>query len=101
MSCVINNHHYTSNSSQTCADTLHAGMDIDCGEYLPLNLPGALSDGAVLESDLDVALTHLFMVRFRVGQFDPAEEQPYLTIPPSAANSQQVRQLLSFSSLHN
>ena len=47
---------------------LGAGMDIDCGQYLAHNLAQALKDGIVPLSSVDAALTHLFMVQFRLGK---------------------------------
>ena len=47
VAAVINDHHYTSTPEETVAVTLQAGMDIDCGSYVPDNLQAALSSGAV------------------------------------------------------
>lgn len=47
VAAVINDHHYTSTAEETVAVTLQAGMDIDCGSYVPDNLQAALKSGAV------------------------------------------------------
>ena len=45
-------HHYTNTTDATCADTLGAGMDNDCGHYFGRNgakgaLQPAIDDGSV------------------------------------------------------
>ncbi|WP_253944950.1 glycoside hydrolase family 3 protein [Paenibacillus sp. NEAU-GSW1] len=44
----------------------------------------ALADGLMTENDLDAALRNTFRVRFRLGEFDPAERNPYAAIDESA-----------------
>jgi xylan 1,4-beta-xylosidase len=87
VSCVQNTHHYTNTTSGTCKAVLDAGMDIDCGSYLPKNLPAAISSGTVTEPDLDRALANLFKVQMRIGWFDPISQNPWRTIPPTDVNS--------------
>lgn len=85
------NHQYTKNADQTAAATLKAGMDIGCDGYLAGGnvISQALADGAITSTDLDTAITHLFSVRMRLGEFDPNSQQPYTNIPASAACSPQ------------
>jgi beta-glucosidase-like glycosyl hydrolase len=75
---VQNNHKYTHNGDNTSFVVLDAGMDIDCGGFLGQNLGKAIADGAVTKATWGTALTNLFRVRMRVGQFDPVKAQPYL-----------------------
>ncbi|MEK5642987.1 beta-glucosidase [Paenibacillus rhizosphaerae] len=42
-----------------------------------------LREGLLAESDLDAALTNTFRVRFRLGEFDPEEGNPYAAIDES------------------
>jgi beta-glucosidase len=44
----------------------------------------ALAEGLLTENDLDNALRNTFRVRFRLGEFDPAERNPYAEIDESA-----------------
>ncbi|TYP77488.1 glycoside hydrolase family 3 protein [Paenibacillus methanolicus] len=44
----------------------------------------ALKDGLLTENDLDTALRNTFRVRFRLGEFDPSERNPYAAIDESA-----------------
>src|SRR5690606_14304584 len=41
-------------------------------------------DGLLSENDLELALRNTFRVRFRLGEFDPDERNPYAAIPESA-----------------
>eukprot|EP01116_Phalansterium_solitarium_P000419 TRINITY_DN10277_c0_g1_i1.p1 TRINITY_DN10277_c0_g1~~TRINITY_DN10277_c0_g1_i1.p1 ORF type:complete len:893 (+),score=326.58 TRINITY_DN10277_c0_g1_i1:215-2893(+) len=75
---VQNAHHYTNNSDATCAVTLGAGMDIDCGGFIPSHLQAAIDDGSVPIALVNQRLSELFMVQFRLGMFDPVDVQPYL-----------------------
>merc|ERR550532_730878 len=68
-------HNYTKTPDETNAAVLSAGMDMDCGEFFNLTLLDSIADGAVTRSMVDAALTNLFRVRMRLGQFDPADEK--------------------------
>jgi beta-glucosidase-like glycosyl hydrolase len=84
---IIDNHKYTSNSSQTAAATLKSGMDIGCDSYLPPVMANALEIGAISTEDIDRAVYNLISVRMRLGYFDPAGTQPYTQIQPSVVCS--------------
>jgi beta-D-xylosidase 4 len=64
-------------------------MDIGCDTYLSEAnvITNAIADGAISEADVDRALTNLFSIRFRLGEFDPVENQPYRTIGPEVVCS--------------
>ena len=47
VSDVFNTHHYTNTTGATCAVVLDAGTDIDCGSFLPANIPNAIASGDV------------------------------------------------------
>ena len=87
VSDVQNNHHYTKTGDNTSFVVLDAGMDSDCGGFLNSNLGKAISDGAVTKSTWGPALTNLFRVRMRLGQFDPIAQQPYLAYGLDKINS--------------
>jgi beta-D-xylosidase 4 len=63
-------------------------QDIDCGSYLPKYLPSAVADGAVPIDLVDTALTHLFLVQYRLGLFDSAADVPFANIPTSVICNQ-------------
>ena len=62
-------------------------QDIDCGGYLAGSLPGAVADGSVPIDLVDTALTHLFLVQYRLGMFDPPTLVPYSNISTSVVCS--------------
>eukprot|EP01123_Difflugia_compressa_P001965 TRINITY_DN1254_c0_g1_i1.p1 TRINITY_DN1254_c0_g1~~TRINITY_DN1254_c0_g1_i1.p1 ORF type:complete len:830 (+),score=168.28 TRINITY_DN1254_c0_g1_i1:160-2490(+) len=95
---VLYSHHYTTNIQDTCKLTLEAGLDIDCGGFFSAHLPTAIQDGAVTEADIDTALTHLFMVQFRLGMFDPKNIQPYSHITSADVNTPDHQKLALLAS---
>jgi hypothetical protein len=90
---VMKTHHYTSTTDQTCYDVLDSGLDSDCGGFLSSNLQKAYSDGAVSDTIINDALTHLFLVQMRLGMFDPDSIQPYRRLDASVVNTPQNQAL--------
>jgi len=85
--CVQNAHHYTNNPDDTCLSVLKAGLDIDCGGFLPGNVAKAVSNGKVSMDLVNTALSHLFRVQMRLGMFDSEASQPYLAINVTSINT--------------
>eukprot|EP01062_Namystynia_karyoxenos_P065837 TRINITY_DN59893_c0_g1_i1.p1 TRINITY_DN59893_c0_g1~~TRINITY_DN59893_c0_g1_i1.p1 ORF type:complete len:804 (+),score=280.33 TRINITY_DN59893_c0_g1_i1:86-2413(+) len=91
---VYVNHHYTKAWPETVATTVKAGCDVESagwpknhpwgtgGPYIDY-LPGAVKAGLLNESAIDTALRNALGLRFRLGLFDPIDDQPYWKIPPS------------------
>lgn len=53
----------------TCKAVLTAGLDIDCGSFLPQNLAKAVSDGAVSMDLVNSHLVNLFQVQVYINSF--------------------------------
>ena len=51
-------------------------MDTDCGGFMGTKTLLPLLDDVNIEKLVDTALTHLFMVQFRLGFADPPSIQP-------------------------
>jgi hypothetical protein len=85
VSDIPENHHFTNSTDATAAAVLRAGVDIGCDSYLaqPNLITNAVADGAITTSDVDTAITRLLTLRFMLGEFDPADQQPMRQIPPS------------------
>ena len=68
------------------ADTLKAGIDCitDNPQVARQAALDALAAGLIGEEDLDRAISHTLGIRFRLGQFDPDENNPYASIPEDA-----------------
>lgn len=86
-------HNYTHTPKGTCQATLRAGTDLDCSQFYKTYLPGALASGAVETQDLNVALGRLFRVQFRLGLFDPVDDQVCKKYDLERVNSAEHQQL--------
>ena len=76
-------HEFSKDAAEASALALKTGNDLCSGSTYQA-LGDALKRGLVTEADIDVALRRLFTLRFRLGEFDPAERVPFRAIPPSA-----------------
>ncbi|MBN1171016.1 MAG: glycoside hydrolase family 3 C-terminal domain-containing protein [Micromonosporaceae bacterium] len=47
----------------------------------------AFDQGLVTESDIDAAVRRILTIRFRLGEFDPADQNPYAAIDETVINS--------------
>lgn len=61
------------------SDALLAGTDLECGNLYPL-LVQATKEGWVTERDIDLSMTRLLTILFKLGMFDPASKVPYSSI---------------------
>ena len=95
---IYQNHHYTSNWTQTVSKALHAGCDIESAPWPPDHAyatggpyieygPAAVRSGELDEKDMDAALRRSVGLRFRLGLFDPIDDQPLWHVPPSVVQA--------------
>jgi beta-D-xylosidase 4 len=89
---VIYEHHYTQSPERTCATTLSAGMDLNCGEFLRQHLDSALAQGVVSKEMVYTALGNMFRVKMRLGMFEKGG-QPFNTITPDSIDTPAHKQL--------
>ncbi|KAL3727786.1 hypothetical protein ACJRO7_032521 [Eucalyptus globulus] len=69
---LYENQHYTTTPEDAAADTIRAGLDLDCG-------PG----GKMAEAEVDLALANTITVQMRLGMFDgEPSAQPYGNLGP-------------------
>ncbi|KAJ8761943.1 hypothetical protein K2173_006545 [Erythroxylum novogranatense] len=52
------------------AQTLKAGLDLDCGKFYPSSTESSVRQGKVREETIDTSLTYLYVVLMRLGFFD-------------------------------
>ncbi|KAD5508410.1 hypothetical protein E3N88_16113 [Mikania micrantha] len=71
--------HYTATPEDAVAQSLKAGLDLECGPYLAVYTEGAIKQGKIKEVDVDGALTNTISVQMRLGMFD-GPKQPYATL---------------------
>lgn len=86
VSGTVRDHGYLTSYKEAVARSIReGGIDslTDDGELMKHSLREALAEGLLTEDDLDDALRNTFRVRFRLGEFDPASENPYASIDES------------------
>jgi beta-glucosidase-like glycosyl hydrolase len=89
----MSRHNYTSTVQDTVAVALHAGTDLDCGNFYSNHTQQALDNGTIIQSDIDQALQRTFNVLVRLGWFDPPEQQPYRQLNQNDTNTTEAQQL--------
>lgn len=82
---TVMDHHYVSSYAEAVAGSVKAGIDsITDDQNISFRaLRDALEQGLLEEQDLDHAIRNSFRVRFRLGEFDPEELNPYSHVPES------------------
>ncbi|CAF0892301.1 unnamed protein product [Adineta steineri] len=93
VSTIMNAHHYTSTVEDTVAVALHAGTDLNCGDFYSKNTQTALDKKTIVEAEIDQALQRTFNVLVRLGYFDPPEQQPYRKLSKTDVDTEEARQL--------
>ncbi|KAE9595085.1 hypothetical protein Lal_00041252 [Lupinus albus] len=81
---LYKNQHYTATPEEAAAKTILAGLDLDCGSYLGQYTQGAIDNGLLDETYIDIAISNNFATLMRLGFFDgdPAK-QPYGNLGPT------------------
>ena len=98
---VQNSHKYTTNAKDTVTAVLTAGMDTDCGGFMGnKTLLPLLADRKILAL-IDTALTHLFMVQFRLGFADPPAMVPFSKLGPEVVNTPEHQVLAKYCELQH
>jgi beta-glucosidase len=69
------------------ADALYHGTDVDCGNVVYHTLLKTVQEGKTSEQQIDASLKRLFMIRFRLGMFDPSSMVKYANIPEGVLES--------------
>jgi beta-glucosidase len=89
---IYQGHKYVPTATEAAAVALKRGVDLNCGSTFP-SLVDAVKQGLVTEKEIDSSLSVLLKIRFRLGLFDPAKDNPYNSIPESVVNSDAHRNL--------
>ena len=78
-------HRYSLSHAETIALALKAGTDImtDGAEIVSAAAYEALEKGLMTEEDIDRSLKNSLRARFKLGEFDPPEMNPYSSPDPS------------------
>ncbi|XP_074301964.1 beta-D-xylosidase 1-like [Silene latifolia] len=67
---LFDDQHYTRTPEEAAADTIKAGLDLDCGPFLAVHTEGAVRQGLVTEAAVNQALANTITVQMRLGMFD-------------------------------
>lgn len=77
--------HKTHKDATTSAvDAVMHGTDLECGNSVYRTLIDAVKSGLIKETQIDISLKRLFMIRYRLGMFDPVSMVKYAQTPASA-----------------
>jgi beta-D-xylosidase 4 len=90
---IMNAQNYTKTVQDTVAVALHAGTDLECGQFYKQHAQEALDNKTIVESDIDLALGRTFNVLVRLGWFDPPEQQPYRQLNKDNVNTVDAQQV--------
>ena len=83
------NHKTHPDAASASADAVYHGTDLDCGTDAYKALVTAVHDGKITEKQIDVSVKRLFMIRFRLGMFDPVSMVKYAQTPASVLESDE------------
>lgn len=72
-------HKTHANDVIAASDAMLAGTDMECGNTYHL-LEQGVKKGLHSEREINVSLTRLYTILFKLGMFDPAEKAPYASI---------------------
>ncbi|GIG68679.1 glycoside hydrolase family 3 protein [Phytomonospora endophytica] len=95
---LVDPQHYFDDHAHSHAAALRAGIDSFTdnsadSEPTIARVTEALHKGLIEQSDVDVAVRRLLTLRFRLGEFDPPELNPYTAIPAEVIDSPGHRAL--------
>jgi beta-glucosidase len=88
---LVSPQHYHRDHAEGYAAALKAGLDSftqDSADSAPTtaHLTEALRRGLLTVVDVDTAVRHILAIRFRLGEFDPIERNPYAAITEEVIN---------------
>lgn len=81
------NHKTHPNAEAASADAVLHGTDVECGTDAFLSLVHAVKSGKIAESKIDESVKRLFMIRFRLGLFDPVSMVKYAQVADTVLES--------------
>lgn len=75
----VTDHKRYADHAHSYAAALHAGADfmLDNPEIVSAGITTALEQGLITMAELDKAVSNVLRLRFRLGEFDPEEQNPY------------------------
>ncbi|MCP9753456.1 glycoside hydrolase family 3 C-terminal domain-containing protein [Ferruginibacter sp. HRS2-29] len=74
-------------ATMSAVDAVMHGTDVECGQAVYTTLVNAVKNKLITEQQLDISLRRLFMIRYRLGMFDPSAMVKYAQTPASVLES--------------
>lgn len=91
---LVSHHKNAQDYTDAAAKALRAGADLDCdGEVYRNNLKSAYELGKISQADIDTAVYRVLRARFKLGIFDPVEDNPYSKLSPEIIGSKKHQQI--------
>ncbi|MEI2283063.1 glycoside hydrolase family 3 C-terminal domain-containing protein [Paenibacillus polysaccharolyticus] len=92
---IKNDHKYYESHTPGTVESVKAGIDsiTDDAELSKQALREGLEQGLLTMEDIDTALFNTFRVRFRLGEFDPEEGNPYAAIGEESMMTEKAKAL--------
>jgi len=75
-------HKITKSAAESAALAINNGVNLNCGQSFS-HLVEAVEQGLVTEETIDNSLAILLKTRFKLGQFDPPQRNPYTKLSPA------------------
>jgi Beta-glucosidase-related glycosidases len=92
ISDMVASHKTYTNTANAAAASLLAGSDLSCGPEMAA-LKEALQKDPEILKNIDTALVHLLMTRFKLGMFDPPGYVPFSAVSIADNNTEEHRTL--------
>ncbi len=92
-------HHRYDQPEDAASAAMNAGVDLECGSFSPYEhfyyefLEKQIADGKTTEERITQACTRVLTARFKLGQFDPDEDNPFSKIPITVVGCEKHKNL--------
>lgn len=93
---LVNDHKFAPTKADAAAISIKSGMDLECnggGRVIADHLKTAYEQGKVTLEEIDDAVRNVLTARFKLGLFDPADNNPYTQISPDVVGSPEHQKL--------
>lgn len=85
-------HGVSADQAEACALAIKSGVNLNCGDEFA-KVPEAVKRGLITEKEVDAALSVLLRTRFKLGLFDPVNNNPYSKIGTEVIAGEKHREL--------
>lgn len=90
---IWNRHHYTKTECEAGLLAIQSGTDVNSGPVYNKCLESLVKEKRLDEKFVDDAIRRTLTLRFKLGLFDPIEDQPYWHVAPTEVNKKEHQDL--------